>query len=302
MPRVAELREEIKNTQTLKTIADALSEVSSTKIVAIRKSFETNKDFYREISELYETVRTAADVAAALTRKGPRTTPQLRQARATKRSVSTPAAARAMSAAVTTNQRFYGLINLEVSERFKEETEKSGTKRIMIGRTGAKYLEALGDTAPVEHLNFERDIPSTKEINTFLKLVEPYDKVIVYYPQFINMFTQVPAKVDITYSPTTDKITERQPLEELQFIFEPELPKIRQFFETHIRYLLFKRVMLDVELALTASRLLSMSRAAERAGETLTRRRRVLAKQKRALINARLLEATMGALGANKGW
>jgi F0F1-type ATP synthase gamma subunit len=79
--------------------------------------------------------------------------------------------------------------------------------------------------------------------------------------------------------------------EELHFIFEPELPKIVDFFENQIRSILLNRVLLEVELSVTASRLQAMSRAKEHAQTALNQKRAGLTKATHSLINARLLES-----------
>src|SRR3990167_6421107 len=81
---------------------------------------------------------------------------------------------------------------------------------------------------------------------------------------------------------------------DLDFIFEPELPDILDFFNTQVRTILFNRTMIETDLARTASRMLSMSGAHERAQFQIKNQRQQLDKRARLIRNAQLLETVAG--------
>lgn len=268
MPQLEKLQKEIKDEETLHELASALTEVSTAKVGLLKKDFEENKGFYEEVSDLYRLVKFSAHLSESAS-KG------------------------VLSVAITTNGRFYGVINLEVMRRFVVETQKQETDRLVIGKIGAMHLQSIKFKAPFKTMVFETDVPKMADLEEFLELAQPYQKIFLYYPQFKTIYTQTPAVTDIAYSPTPEVRSAVE--EELQFIFEPELPKIVGFFETQIRAILLNRVLLEVGLSVTASRLQAMSRAKEHAQETLVKKRQQLTKERRSLINARLLDSLSGA-------
>ena len=73
-------------------------------------------------------------------------------------------------------------------------------------------------------------------------------------------------------------------------LFEPELPKILEFFNRQVRRLLFIRIMLETDLSLTAARLLSMSAAEERSSDLIKEKQSEIRKTLSSFINAKLLE------------
>jgi len=77
-------------------------------------------------------------------------------------------------------------------------------------------------------------------------------------------------------------------------VFEPEIPKIIEFFKTQIRLVLFSRVMLETRLALTGARLMKMQRAREKTGELVLQQRRTIHKEISTVKSMRLLETFSG--------
>lgn len=264
MPQLERLKEEIKDEEILHGLASAFTEVSAMKIGVLKQKFEKNRSFFQEVSDLYRLVKSSSNPSVV-------------------------ASSGTLSVAITTNNRFYGVINLEVMKKFLSETKDQNIKRLVIGKIGISHLRSIGFRAPFEPMVFPTDVPKISDLEKLLTVSKVHQKVLLYYPQFQTVYTQTPSVTDIAYSPTPEvqKTTE----EELHFIFEPELPKIVEFFETQIRAILLQRVLLEVELSVTASRLQAMSRAKEHAREVLDQKRYAQTKETHSRINARLLES-----------
>ena len=74
------------------------------------------------------------------------------------------------------------------------------------------------------------------------------------------------------------------------FIFEPELVKMLQFFDNQFKILLIQETFLEAELARTASRMISMDQAQTNAKSFIKDKKKDLALSIRTLNNNRLLE------------
>jgi len=264
MPLPEQLKAEIRDEETLHDLASTFSEVSAAKLGVLRGKFEENQDFFREVSDLYRLVKASTN-APEIASRG------------------------TLAIAMTTNNRFYGVINLEVMKKFLNETREGVDERLVVGKIGITHLESIGYKLPFKKMVFKKDVPLVADLEELLRLAQPFKKVLLYYPQFKTIYTQLPAVMDIAYSPTP--ALEKTVAENPKFIFEPELPQIVEFFETQIRAILLKRVLLEMELSVTASRLQAMSRAKEHARKMLKQRRLELAKMTQNQINARLLES-----------
>lgn len=264
MPQLEQLRAEIQDEETLYGLASTFTEVSAAKIGVLKQKFEKNQGFFQEVSDLYRLVKASSDLPTTASRG-------------------------TLAVAMTTNNRFYGVINLEVMKKFLSETKDQETARMVIGKIGVSYLQSIGLKDKIEKMVLEKDVPKIEDLKNLLETAKAHQKVLLFYPQFKTIYTQTPVVTDIAYSPTPT--TQKIVAESFRFVFEPELPKIVEFFETQIRTILLQRVLLEMELSVTASRLQAMSRAKEHAREVLNLRRQQLTKRIQSQINARLLES-----------
>jgi len=265
-------KDELEELETIRFVTGALFEVSAENITRLRSAFDKNHLFYTDISELYRLVKQTALVRGDI--KDQNTTTKVR----------------GVSVAFTSNSRFYGSINSDIMRSFLEHIRVTKRDCIVIGNTGRSFMENYKEKDKVSYFSFEGDRPTVKEMRQFLKTVAEYDQVYVFHPSFVNVFNQDVAVLDITHTPQINSDDEND-RDKIDYIFEPELPKILHFFETRVRYLLFQRAMLESELARTASRLIAMSVAEEKADESLRKVRTDLRKGLESFNDMRLLES-----------
>ena len=179
MANIEELKSELHTTKTLRTITGAYSDVSALRIVGLKKAFEQNSLFYEQISQLYHAVRISEHFR------------QIKDDR--------PLKPKTLHIALTSNQHFYGNINRSIMEEFFSETKNSYDDRLVIGITGKEYSQSNTKSSGYSFLVFESETPTIEEEQNVLQICDEYDRVFVYYPQFITMLTQVPDKKDITF-------------------------------------------------------------------------------------------------------
>lgn len=263
---------ELEDLETIGFVASALFDVSAEKISRLRAAFEKNKSFYDDIAGLYQSIKQTAYERGELPQKS-------------------TTVVQTVTVAFTSNIRFYGAVNAEVMRAFIGHM-KSGAKSdyIVIGRTGKMLMENAPDVEKrASYYAFKEDEPTSEERKQFLKSVAPYSQVQMFYPSFLNVFSQKVVMQDITYTPHVEAVPGKTLT--FDYIFEPELSKILDFFETKVRYLLFKRAMLESELARTASRLLAMNQAQDRSQEEIIHLRRLIRRDIANFNDLRLLES-----------
>lgn len=265
--------QQLHDLETIGFVASALFDVSAEKINRLRHEFEKNRAFYDEIAMLYRSVKQSAYDRGELPQKSSSV-------------VST------VSVAFTSNTRFYGSVNAEIISEFVDHMNTAGNTSdyLVIGRTGKTLLDSMSESSRTcSYYTFTEDEPTGEEVKQFLKHVAPYEQITMFYPSFINVFEHDVAVRDVTYSPKEKDNADTT--ESFDYLFEPELVKILEFFETQVRYLLFRRVMLESELARTSSRLFSMSLAGDRAHAEEARLRRRIRKEAANTRDLRLLES-----------
>lgn len=272
MPAVtSSLQHELEDLETIRFVTSALFDVSAEKIGGLKSAFEKNREFYADISDLYGAVKGTA------ARRNELAAPVVHQRRV-------------LYVPYTSNERFYGSINLETMRAFMRAHKSMPGEVLVIGKTGQSYVrDHATAVGAFEEVTFRDDSPSPEEMRSFLTRVAAYDEVQVFYPSFVNVFTQTVKSVDITHAPVVSESSPDTP--QVDYLFEPELPNILRFFETRIRHLLFERAILETELSRTASRLFSMNRAQDRAEAELKGVRRAVRSQTETANDMRLLES-----------
>ena len=272
MPTIADLKLELDDATTLKLISSAYTEAAAARVQKIKHQFETNKQFYDEISHVYHLVRVSGKSLKLI-------------------GIKEPPKQKSLYVAVTSNQRFYGNLNVNIMNAFVEDALKKECDILLIGTTGKEFMESRLYSNPYQHMTFRHDAPTKEETKAFLDRIMPYETVMMYFPKFVSLVTQKVGTLDLTQAVGVEEKTAE---DEIHILFEPEYAKILDFFSRQVRGLLFAHVMLEADLSRTAARLITMSGAEERSNEMIKEKRGELRKIQASIANVKLLETFAG--------
>ncbi|MDB5238003.1 MAG: synthase gamma subunit [Candidatus Kaiserbacteria bacterium] len=243
MSQLAEIRRSVESYRMTGFITGALQEISAVKMQDLRRQFEQNALFFAGVRDVYAIVKAHADDIIKKANETPKPQP------------------RDIYIGLTSNRRFNGTLNRDI---VRSLVAMLGTVEnsdfLIIGLTGAQYLEETSVPDKVKRSAFDDDIPNTTELQNILSLITEYRRVFVVYPKFVNPFRQDVVMTDITQTPTV--VT---PVMKADYIFEPEIEGMLAFFEAQVRRALFERILLETELARAASRTIKMQNARDRA-------------------------------------
>lgn len=266
----------IEEGQSLKQIAQAYSEIANLKIKRIRGEVERNRIFFQEISGVYGLVKKLA----------------------VKKKINIQKPKKLVSLILTSNYRFYGSINSDLLDFFVESTRNLATDKILLGKAAIDYFRAKtpSSSTDLKTVLLKTDEPDAAELTNLVNMVKDYNQVLTFYSSMKSLLVQVPRVTDITAS---SKIpAEDQQTANFRFIFEPELTKILQFFDSQIITLLLEGTFLESELSRTASRFIAMDQAETQANKFIKENEVLKAYTKRNMDNNTILEnfASMATL------
>jgi ATP synthase F1 gamma subunit len=274
MSSLTELQENLESLETAQFVTTVLRDISANRLQAIRAAFEKNSAFYKEMRDLDILVQTYA------LKKHPE-----RMKKRSERKDST------VFAALTSNKRFFGTLNRDVMSRFIDRLKNDREiKGIVIGQTGKTIIEGTEYASRCTFVEFEDDTPTSEEVLSLIKSLSEYTKVYMLYPTFINPFRQEVGLIDITHKPAVSTVSNIT----VDYIFEPDVDKLLEFFETQVRFILFNRVVLDTRLAQIGARLTKMQHAREEAKQRVREMRREIHKEVLTIQSMRLLETFAG--------
>jgi len=272
MSAINQLKEALEQTQTAEFVTTMLRDISATRLQTIRGRFEANQNYFKELHELMALVQSyAAEMKIYLGDKTERKRVYL---------------------AVTSNKRFYGNLNHEIVRAlYAALLSDKGADSLIVGQTGEQISGLNPLPKKSKYFSFAKDEPTEAELYDLIELLKSYDEVLVVHPTFINSFQQHAKTTDITHIPVAES---KHEVRAGDYLFEPDIPKIIEFFKTQIRLTLFMRVLLETQVAFTGARLMKMQRAKEKAGEMAEQQKLVIHKETNTVKNMRLLETFTG--------
>lgn len=273
MPSIKQLEQIIEESMSLKYIAQAYTEISSTKLKKIRAGIEKNRVFSQDVTRVLHIVKDAA----AKRHIKPKTERQ-----------------GTMSVVITSNYRFTGNLEHQLLRFFMVNSAKNKTERMVIGKTGQEYLRSFGYFNSYDPVVFKKDLPGSQELVALNAKLAKYQQILVYHAKMKSVLVQEPTVIDITQKPADEVLLDKKAY--LDYIFEPEIDKIIDFFESQVTQLLFEQTFLESELARTAARLISMDSAQVNADDFIHKQKVLLGQARKSQVNMQLLETAASLL------
>lgn len=272
---IKEIEAALEEGDSLKSIAQAYSEIANLKIKKIRAEVERNRLFFEEMLKVYGMVK-----AIALQKK-----------------VAVVKRKKKLCILLTSNNRFYGNINTSLINYFVGLTRLlPDIDRIILGKGGIDFFRASKVLPNYQEMMLKQDMPDGAELNNLAKISLDYNQVLVFHSKFKSLLIQQATFTDVTATSLflTEKVKSLNPKEagkeELRFIFEPELVKVLNFFDSQILTLLLEQTFLESELSRTASRFISMDQAESEANKLIKDYLKLKAYAKRNQTNNTILE------------
>lgn len=273
---IKQIDEALDEGESLKLIAQAYSEIANLKIKRIRNEVERNRVFFQNISKVYALIKNLS----------------------LKRKINIQKPKKTVSLVITSNYRFYGSINDDLLEFFVAQTRKFPTDRIMLGKAAIDYFKAQHIFQNYQEILLKGDQPNAEELLALVHSLNEYNQVLIFYSSMKSLLIQQPTMADITASSSSfasrNSLTRNEQRttnkEEFKFIFEPDLTKILQFFDSQIITLLLEGTFLESELSRTASRFISMDSAENEANKFIKTYQSLKAYTKRNMDNNTILE------------
>lgn len=282
---IKEIEEKIEEGQSLKTIAQAYSEIANLKIKRIRQEVERNRMFLEEIAQVYGMVK----------------------AFAIKKKVAVVKPKKRLCILLTSNYRFYGAINSSLINYFLGSTrELPDVDKVIVGKGGIDFFRATKLLPKYTEVILKSDLPTTDELTNLATLGTDYNQVLVFHAKLKSLIVQAATFTDITavslYLKSLAKDFDTKIEKNItHFIFEPELTKILAFFDNQVLTLLLEQTFLESELSRTASRFISMDQAETESIKFIKQYQTLKAYVRRNMDNNKILENFATIMAVRKG-
>ncbi len=255
-----EIEEEITQLNTLKILVAVYEEIASRRMKKTRDSVLRNRDFLKEINEIFEQVRLSYAHEVNLLAK--------ERGKPGKEKITFLAHnAKTVAILLSANTGLYGEIIPKTFRLFIDDIRREDLEITLVGRYGRALFISEEPERPFTYFDLPDHGMNTKQINQIIKHIVQYEEIRVYYGEFVNIVKQVPDKLTIS----AEMSLKEGGGPEILYLFEPSLENILMFFETEIFASLFDQAIQEGQLAKFASRVMAMEKANENIKKNLSR-------------------------------
>ena len=250
------LDDEITSIETIRSITEIYQQIAAISILQIKNSVSRTRTFLAGVALVYSHAKqTYIKIAQALLSRRKDIAKLAFIKRNNKEVV----------VFISANQTLYGNIISRVFKDFKKDLEQTKVDSVVIGRIGKGLMEREDIDSRVEYFDLDDYKPEWDKIQEITEFISQYEKITVYYGEFLSIANQVPARSDISGG-----VTLGTPVKTVKdYFFEPTPEKIMEFFETQVIANLFHQKIYEAQLARFASRLITMNEATKNATDKL---------------------------------
>jgi ATP synthase F1 gamma subunit len=193
---------------------------------------------------------------------------------------------------VSSNQSLYGDLITRVFKEFIRDVKETKSDSVVIGKLGRAMMEREDVDTRVDYFELDDYKPEWSKLQEITDFIRKFEKIKVYYGEFLSIANQIPAKSDISGGASLGS-----PIKVVKdYIFEPTPEKIMEFFETQVIANLFHQKVYEAQLARFASRLLTMNEATKNANKKLEGFQADYLKLKKYVRNKKQLSTMSGRM------
>lgn len=254
---------------TVQDLTSVFESLASTQVAKVKNKVELSKEFFQLIWQRYSSIR--IDPKTRITAR------------------ETGMNGRKVLVLISAEAGLSGDIDQRLIETMKESYTPHDTDIIVLGSHGASQLTQ-------QDIPFVRffQVPESDryiDVSPVIEAVKPYEKIIVYYEEYVSLGVQNIRSIDLIASMRTmSEDAEEDIMTAEDTIFEPSLDEIADEMEMTMMTLALSQTILESSLAQAASRFNAMAVAKKRAGELLSGYMMEFHRAKRAESDRRLRE------------
>jgi F-type H+-transporting ATPase subunit gamma len=244
MQAYKQVKEAIDLNKQMKQLMQAYQEQAIMQINVARYSVVSSREFMQELTDIFFNVKTSYAALLKKLEKEGKATHTLTQKNGKEALVL-----------LSSNEKFYGDIISRICRLFYERASTTTADLIIVGKEGKRFYDQTLNPRPYRYFEIPDRTISLPLLRPLLQTIIPYEQVMMFYGKFNNIVTQDPVEVPLIGNLPTEE--EEQSGQE-NFLFEPSVEKIMEFFESQIFSLLFNQTVNEGKLARFASRIKAM--------------------------------------------
>lgn len=249
MRRASAVEKEIAEISTVQDLTGVFESLASNQVAKVKTKVELSKTFFQLLWQRYSSIR--VDPATRITNR------------------AYDENSRTAFIIISAEAGLSGDIDQRLIETMSQHYDPKTTDIVVLGSHGASQLTQRG----IPYIKFFQ-VPESEsyiDVTPVIEAVAEYDKIIVYYEEYVSLGVQNIQSIDLISSMkdmSEDAIEDAITAEDT--IFEPSLDDIADEMEMTMMTLALSQTILESSLAQAASRFNAMAVAKKRAGELVS--------------------------------
>ncbi len=254
MQQGKKLKQEILATSDLKLLTKAYQEHAVQQINLERYSIVGSREFVRELDEILFNVKSSYKNRLL----------RLLQQKKNVKNLKYNKNKKEVIVLMSPNNKLYGDLIPKIFKLFLEKAKGGSSEGaitpdiVIVGKQGKQFVEESDLQKNYTYFEMPDRGISKNIVYSLRDALYPYEKVTVFCGKFINIVSQEAVEIDVSGTKLDDHTTKEQ---QLEFLFEPSLEEVLDFFETMIFSLLLDQTVHESSLARFASRFKAMESA-----------------------------------------
>lgn len=275
MRRANVVEKDMAGIETLKDLTNVFESLASTQVAKVKGKAQLSQEFFELLWKRYTSIR--VDPKKRITAKGD----------------IGGSNGKNVLVLISAEAGLSGDLDMRMIEQMQENYDPKTTDIVVLGSHGASQLSQRG----IPYVKFFQvpESDSYIDVTPVIEAILPYDKIIVYYEEYVSLGQQVVKSIDlITRMQDMSEDAEEDVMTDMETIFEPNLEEIADQMEETMMSMALSQVILQSGLAQAASRFNAMTVAEDRAGELLDEYKLEYHRAKRSENDRRLREVLVG--------
>jgi ATP synthase F1 gamma subunit len=238
--------DEIGVNRQLKMLTQAYQEHAIVQINLARFSVLSSREFMDELSEIFFNVKNSYEIYLKSLSGSEK---QRHKDRIRKNG-------REVLILLSSNGKFYGDLVNKVCRLFAEQVKTTDADILIVGNEGRKFYAGTGIQKPYTYLDLPDTTITLEMLKPLIQAIIGYQKATVFYGKFANIIDQTAVQTSLSGElPQSAKTSDKA---KQDFLFEPDLEKVMEFFESQILSMLLNQTVSEGKLARFASRIKAM--------------------------------------------
>ena len=279
MKSIKNLKNEMDYLTGFLTMVESYEEVAALRMRKVKKSILDRRDFMEGLNEAFAHISYAYKVYKS-SLKGKEKYTVLNTNGKT------------VSVLLSSNSGLYGDIIINTFDLFLRETSKIDTDIVIVGKLGKSMYESVQNKKKYEYFEMSDNEINDLSIKKLNEYILEYSNIVVYHGSFESFISQVPAKTEVRVE--LHKVGDSLLNYDKNFLFEPSIEKIAEYFEKQVASLIFEQIVFESYLSKFASRMVSMDAASDNIEIKIHKTDMAIKKIKHKDINADLNPVIFG--------